>query len=147
MGTLLSRSGIAAGLFAAANHLLGRLPGGLAMAAVMSCGGFAAVSGSSLATAATMSRVAMPPLRRFGYHDELASGTIAAGGTLGILVVVVTEISLITPPIGMNVFILRGVLRDISFGTIFRGVAPFWIADLLRLARLALFPAISLFLL
>ncbi|MEO0823731.1 MAG: TRAP transporter large permease subunit, partial [Pseudomonadota bacterium] len=69
MRTLLSRSGIAAGLFAAANHLLGRLPGGLAMAAVVSCGGFAAVSGSSLATAATMSRVAMPPLRRFGYHD------------------------------------------------------------------------------
>ena len=64
----------------------------------------------------------------------------------GILVVVVTEISLITPPIGLNVFVLKGVVKDVSVGTIFYGVTPFWIADIIRLAILTLFPAIALFL-
>ncbi len=64
----------------------------------------------------------------------------------GILVVVVTEISLITPPIGLNVFVLKGVLKDVSVKTIFKGVTPFWVADIFRLALLALIPAISLFL-
>ena len=64
----------------------------------------------------------------------------------GIIVVVVTEISLITPPVGLNVFVLRGVLGDVPTGTIFRGVTPFWIADILRLAILVGIPAISLFL-
>ena len=62
------------------------------------------------------------------------------------MVVVVTEISLITPPVGLNVFILKGVVGDVSTGTIFRGVTPFWIADIIRLAILVLFPAIVLFL-
>ena len=64
----------------------------------------------------------------------------------GIIVVVVTEISLITPPVGLNVFVLRGVLGDVTTATIFRGVTPFWIADILRLAILVGIPAISLFL-
>jgi tripartite ATP-independent transporter DctM subunit len=64
----------------------------------------------------------------------------------GILVVVVTEISLITPPIGLNVFVLKGVLKDVAIKTIFKGVTPFWIADIFRLTLLALVPAISLFL-
>jgi tripartite ATP-independent transporter DctM subunit len=64
----------------------------------------------------------------------------------GIIVVVVTEISLITPPVGLNVFVLSGVLKDVNTGTIFRGVTPFWIADIIRLLLLALIPAISLFL-
>ncbi|HCM08646.1 MAG TPA: C4-dicarboxylate ABC transporter permease, partial [Alphaproteobacteria bacterium] len=64
----------------------------------------------------------------------------------GILVVVVTEISLITPPIGLNVFVLKGVLKDVSVKTIFKGVTPFWVADIFRLALLALVPAIALFL-
>ena len=64
----------------------------------------------------------------------------------GIVVVVVTEISLITPPVGLNVFILKGVVGDVSTGTIFRGVTPFWVADIFRLAILVLFPAIVLFL-
>ena len=64
----------------------------------------------------------------------------------GIVVVVVTEISLITPPVGLNVFILKGVVGDVSTGTIFKGVTPFWIADIIRLAILVLFPAIVLFL-
>ena len=64
----------------------------------------------------------------------------------GIVVVVVTEISLITPPVGLNVFVLKGVLGDVPTGTIFRGVTPFWIADLFRLALLAAVPAITLWL-
>lgn len=113
MGNLLSRSGVAAGLFAAANRLVGRMPGGLAMAAIVSCGGFAAVSGSSLATAATMSKVAMPSLRRFGYDDRLATGSIAAGGTLGILI----------PP--SIVLIIYGLLTETDVGHLFvAGVLP-----------------------
>uniref|UniRef100_UPI00262DD66B TRAP transporter large permease subunit n=1 Tax=uncultured Neptuniibacter sp. TaxID=502143 RepID=UPI00262DD66B len=64
----------------------------------------------------------------------------------GIVVVVVTEISLITPPVGMNVFVLSAVLRDVKASTIFKGVTPFWCADIIRLALITLIPAISLFL-
>ena len=64
----------------------------------------------------------------------------------GILVVVATEISLITPPIGLNVFVLKGVLKDVPVKTIFRGVTPFWVADILRLLILTLFPFLSLLL-
>ena len=64
----------------------------------------------------------------------------------GILVVVATEISLITPPIGMNVFVLKGVLNDVSVGTIFKGVTPFWVADIFRILLIALVPGIALFL-
>jgi TRAP-type C4-dicarboxylate transport system permease large subunit len=64
----------------------------------------------------------------------------------GILVIVVTEISLLTPPVGLNVFVLSGVLKDVKTSTIFKGVTPFWIADLIRLTLLTLIPAISLFL-
>jgi len=62
------------------------------------------------------------------------------------IVVVVTEISLITPPVGMNVFVIGAVLRDVKTGTIFRGVTPFWFADIVRLALITLVPAISLWL-
>ncbi len=58
----------------------------------------------------------------------------------GIVVVVVTEISLITPPVGLNVFVLKGVVGDVSTGTIFRGVTPFWVVDILRLALIVLVP-------
>ncbi len=64
----------------------------------------------------------------------------------GIVVVVVTEISLITPPVGLNVFVISGVLKDVSTGTIFKGVTPFWIADIIRLLLITLVPAISLLL-
>jgi tripartite ATP-independent transporter DctM subunit len=64
----------------------------------------------------------------------------------GILVVVVTEISLITPPIGLNVFVLKGVVKDVSVSTIFKGVTPFWVADIIRLLLLTTIPALSLFL-
>jgi len=64
----------------------------------------------------------------------------------GIVVVVITEISLITPPVGLNVFVLRGVQRDVTLGTIFRGVTPFWVADIFRLLLLIFVPAFSLWL-
>ncbi len=64
----------------------------------------------------------------------------------GVIVVVVTEISLITPPVGLNVFILKNVVGDVTTGTIFKGVTPFWIADIIRLALLVGIPALSLFL-
>lgn len=64
----------------------------------------------------------------------------------GIIVVVVTEISLITPPVGLNVFILKGVVGDVSTATIFRGVTPFWLVDILRLLLLLLIPGLVLFL-
>ena len=64
----------------------------------------------------------------------------------GIVVVVVTEISLITPPVGLNVFVLKGVVKDVSTGTIFRGVTPFWVVDILRLLIIVLLPGLVLFL-
>ncbi|MFV0492383.1 MAG: TRAP transporter large permease [Pseudorhodobacter sp.] len=113
MGNVLAASGIAQGLYAAADRLFGRTRGGLAMASVFSCGGFSAVCGSSLATAATMSKVAMPSMRRLGYDDRLATGSIAAGGTLGILI----------PP--SVILIIYGLLTESNIAKLFiAGVIP-----------------------
>ncbi|HSH69452.1 MAG TPA: TRAP transporter large permease subunit, partial [Deferrisomatales bacterium] len=78
MGALATRSGMSEELFRASNAWLGHRKGGLAMATIAACGGFAAICGSSVATAATMANVALPEMRRFGYSDAMASGTIAA---------------------------------------------------------------------
>ena len=86
MGNFVARAGLADELYAAAYAWIGHKRGGLAMATIISCGGFSAVCGSSVATAATMAKVAMPPMRKFNYQDSLATGAIAAGGTLGILI-------------------------------------------------------------
>ncbi|MCW1931497.1 TRAP transporter large permease [Pararhodobacter zhoushanensis] len=86
MGALIHRSGISNDLYAASYAWLGRFRGGLALAGVLSCAGFAAVCGSSLATAATMTRVAVPSMRKFKYNEGFSAGTIAAGGTLGIMI-------------------------------------------------------------
>ncbi|MFT5743842.1 MAG: tripartite ATP-independent transporter DctM subunit [Paracoccaceae bacterium] len=86
MGQFASHSGMSASLFRAAAAFLGHRKGGVAMAAVGACGGFGAICGSSLATAATMGRVALPELRRYGYDGGFASAALAAGGTLGILI-------------------------------------------------------------
>lgn len=86
MGYLASHGGLARDLFVGIQVLVGRLRGGVAMAAIGACAGFGAVCGSSLATASTMGRVALPELQRLGYHGRLATGTLAAGGTLGILI-------------------------------------------------------------
>ena len=86
MGALASRAGLSQDLFRGANAWLGWLRGGTAMAAIAGCAGFGAVCGSSLATASTMGRVALPELRRYGYSGALATGSLAAGGVLGILI-------------------------------------------------------------
>ena len=86
MGNLVAGAGISGNLFRAAQMFVGRQRGGLGMATVLACGGFGAICGSSVATAATMAQVAIPSMRKFGYADRLSAATVAAGGTLGILI-------------------------------------------------------------
>src|SRR3982074_1064181 len=83
MGAFVSNSGVSRELFRAAHTVVGHWRGGLGLATVFACGGFAAISGSSVATAATFSTVAYPEMRRYGYPKSFATGVIAAGGTLG----------------------------------------------------------------
>lgn len=113
MGNLASAAGLSRDLFEAAHKIIGHLKGGLAAATVMGCAGFAALSGSSLASAITMGKVAYPEMNRFKYGDRLATGSIAAGGTLGIL---------IPPSTG---FVIYAVLTEESIGRLFMaGVLP-----------------------
>jgi len=113
MGAFVHRADLSRDLYDAANSWLGHRRGGLALATVVACGGFAAISGSSLATAATMTKVAMPPMRRYGYDGGLAAGTIAAGGTLGIL---------IPPSVPMVIY---GILTETDIGRLFiAGIVP-----------------------
>ena len=86
MGAIASKTGLSQALFRAANAWLGWLKGGTAMAAIAACAGFGSVCGSSLATASTMGKVALPELRRYNYSGALATGSLAAGGVLGILI-------------------------------------------------------------
>lgn len=86
MGQFATRSGLSRALFKSAEDWLGHRQGGVAMAAVGACAGFGAICGSSLATASTMGQVALPELKRYGYSDAVATGVLAAGGTLGILI-------------------------------------------------------------
>jgi tripartite ATP-independent transporter DctM subunit len=113
MGVFVGRAGLSEKLYAASNAFLGHLRGGLAMATVVACGGFSAICGSSLATAATMAKVAMPSMRRYGYNDRLAAGAIAAGGTLGILI----------PP--SVILVLYGIMARQDVGKLFAaGILP-----------------------
>ncbi len=113
MGNFVTRAGLSDELYGAANAFLGHRRGGLAMATVVACGGFGAVCGSSLATAATMARVAMPSMRRYGYSDSLAAGSIAAGGTLGILI----------PP--SVILVIYGIMTESDIGKLFMaGILP-----------------------
>jgi len=86
MGQFATHGGLSRSIFAAAESWLGHRKGGIAMASIGACAGFGAICGSSLATAATMAQVALPELRRYGYSGSLATGALAAGGTLGILI-------------------------------------------------------------
>ncbi len=113
MGNFVTRAGLSDELYAASNAFLGHRKGGLAMATVVACGGFSAVCGSSLATAATMAKVSMPSMRKFGYSDSLATGAIAAGGTLGILI----------PP--SVILVIYGIMTEQDIGILFMaGVIP-----------------------
>jgi len=117
MGSLVSASGMSRELFRAGNAWVGHLPGGMAMATIFACGGFAAINGSSVASAATMTQVALPEMRRAGYDAGLSAGVIAAGGTLGIMI----------PPSVM--FILYAVLTDTDVASLFiAGIIPGLIA-------------------
>ena len=113
MGSFASHSGMSSELFAAGRAWLGHLRGGLAYAAIAACAGFAAINGSSVATAATMSQVALPEMRRSGYHSGLSAGLIAAGGTLGIMI----------PP--STIFVLYGIMTEVDIAQLFAaGVVP-----------------------
>ena len=113
MGQFCFFSGLTGDLYKVAHKWLGHLPGGLAMATIGGCAGFAAVSGSSLATAATMGAVALPEMKKVGYDDGLATGTVTAGGGIGILI----------PP--SAILILYGILAEQSIGKLFlAGIIP-----------------------
>jgi tripartite ATP-independent transporter DctM subunit len=113
MGNLVAGAGISGNLFRAAQVFVGRQRGGLAMGTILACGGFGAICGSSAATAATMSRVAIPSMRELGYADRLSAATLAAGGTLGILI----------PP--SVIMVIYGVSTQTHIGKLFAaGIIP-----------------------
>src|SRR3981189_3509627 len=113
MGTFVSSSGMSRDLFRAANAFVGHLRGGLGIATVAACGGFAAICGSSVGTAATFSKVAYPEKRAYGYPQSFATGVIAAGGTLGIMI----------PP--STVLAIYGLITEQDVGKLFiAGVLP-----------------------
>lgn len=113
MGLFVNKGGLSRELYQASYAVLGRFRGGLAMATILACGGFSAICGSSLATAATMSKVAMPQMRKYGYDDSLSTASIASGGTLGILI----------PP--SVILIIYGLLTETSIGKLFMaGIVP-----------------------
>jgi C4-dicarboxylate transporter, DctM subunit len=113
MGNFVTRAGMSQELFRAANAFIGHLRGGLAMATILACAGFGAICGSSIATAATMAKVAYPSMKRFGYSDALATGAIASGGTLGIMI----------PP--STILVIYGVFTETNIGALFAaGILP-----------------------
>tara|TARA_R110001606_G_scaffold74778_10_gene173350 strand:- start:9455 stop:10747 length:1293 start_codon:yes stop_codon:yes gene_type:complete len=107
MGNIAARAGMASELFELARSFLGHRRGGVAMAAVGASGGFGAICGSSIATTATIAKVAYPEMRKLGYSEKLISGTIASGGTLGILI----------PP--STILIIYGILTETNIGKLF----------------------------
>src|ERR1700694_3340524 len=116
MGAFVSNSGMSRELFRAANAFLGHLKGGLGIATIAACAGFAAISGSSVATAATFSTVAYPEMRRFNYPQSFATGVIAAGGTLGAMFppsIVLAVYGLITQQDIGNLFV-AGILPGLT---------------------------------
>ncbi|WP_281927798.1 TRAP transporter large permease [Roseibium album] len=132
MGAIASKTGLSQALFRGANAWLGWMRGGTAMAAIAGCAGFGAVCGSSLATASTMGKVALPELRRYNYSGALATGTLAAGGVLGILI----------PP--SVVLIIYAVIVEANIVTMFMAAfLPGLLAVILFLLTIAIYVAIN----
>jgi C4-dicarboxylate transporter, DctM subunit len=130
MGNFVARAGLAHELFAAAYAFIGHRRGGLAHATVAACAGFGAICGSSIATAATMSKVAYPSMKKLGYSDELSTGVMAAGGTLGIMI----------PP--STIMVIYGIITETHIGKLFAaGVIPGLITALMLMAAIALITA------
>ena len=127
MGAFVTNSGMSRELFRAANAFVGHLRGGLGIATVAACGGFAAICGSSVATAATFSAVAYPEMRRFGYPQIFATGVIAAGGTLGAML----------PP--STVLAVYGIITEQDIGKLFiAGIIPGMLAMSMYMLTIAL---------
>lgn len=127
MGSFATTSGMSRELFRCANGFLGHLRGGLGIATIAACGGFAAICGSSVATAATFSRVAYPEMRRYGYPQSFATGVIAAGGTLGVMI----------PP--STVFAVYGLITQQDIGKLFiAGIIPGIIAILMYMGTITI---------
>jgi len=132
MGAVASRAGLSQDLFRAANAWFGWMRGGVAMSAIAACAGFGAVCGSSLATASTMGQVALPELRRYNYSGQLATGTLAAGGVLGILI----------PP--SVVLIIYAIIVEANVVTMFMAAfIPGLMAVGLFLATIAIYVAVK----
>jgi C4-dicarboxylate transporter DctM subunit len=127
MGTFAAAAGMSRDLFEASRTWFGHKRGGLAIATIAACGGFAAISGSAVATAATMTRVALPELRRAGYSARLSTGVIAAGGTLGIMV----------PP--SLIFVLYSLMTDVDLTKLFiAGLLPGLLGMLMYMGTIVL---------
>jgi len=125
MGVLVTKARMSQDLYRLCHGFIGHRRGGLASATILACGGFSALSGSSIATAATMAKVAIPEMRRYGYSDGLAASTVAAGGTLGILI----------PP--SVILVLYGIATGTDIGQLFiAGIVPGILAILLYLAAI-----------
>jgi tripartite ATP-independent transporter DctM subunit len=136
MGSVAHHSGISSALFAAARLWFGRLPGGLAIATNFACAGFAAASGSSVATAATMGTIAIPEMLKHGYDKALATGTVAAAGTLG---------ALIPPSIA---FVLYGIFAETSItklliAGILPGILTALVYAAMLITRCSIFPHLA----
>jgi TRAP-type C4-dicarboxylate transport system permease large subunit len=113
MGAFVTRAGMSQELFRTAYAFIGHRRGGLAMASIIACAGFGAICGSSIATTATMAKVAYPSMKKFGYADYLSTGAIAAGGTLGILI----------PP--STIMVIYGIMTETNIGKLFAaGIVP-----------------------
>src|SRR6202451_2288209 len=126
MGAFVSNSGMSRELFRAANSFVGHFKGGLGIATIAACAGFAAISGSSVATAATFATVAYPEMRRYGYPQSFAAGVIAAGGTLGA----------IFPP--STVLAVYGLITQQDIGKLFiAGILPGLLAVIMYMMTIA----------
>ena len=127
MGNFVAKAGLAHELFHAAYVFIGHLRGGLAHATIAACAGFGAICGSSIATAATMSKVAYPSMKKLGYSDSLSTGVIAAGGTLGIMI----------PP--STIMVIYGIVTETNIGKLFAaGVIPGLLTALLLMTAVVI---------